>query len=66
MSNQTPLSVWVYNSERYFTQLCVACVPRENVLEYLFEVHDIHARLCTDFEILGILVKSDQVYIRLI
>jgi hypothetical protein len=61
-----PLSVWVYKGERYFTQLCVVNVPHEKVLEFLFEVHDIQARLCTAEETAGTFVNGDQVFIRVI
>lgn len=63
---QNPISVWVYQSERYFTQLCIVNVPRDKVLEYLFEVRDIQARFCTKDETAGTFVAGDQVYVRLI
>jgi len=70
---QNPLSIWVYNRERYFTQLCVVTVPRDKVLEYLFEVLDIQARLCTAEETSGFFentpgtfVDGDQVFIRIL
>ena len=63
---QNPLSIWVYNSERYFTQFCVVSVPRENVLEYLFEVYDVQARFCTALETAGVFENKDLVYIRVI
>ena len=63
---QTPVSIWVYKGEQYFTQLCVVTVPREKVLEYLLEVHDIQARFCTANETAGTFESNDLVYVRIL